>query len=55
MGLQTSIKSSGADSHIRMSYVEEFVEYTHTFIYYYLIGMHEQQLNSGGVFLTITI
>jgi hypothetical protein len=38
-----------------MSDVEEFVEYTHTFIYYYLIRMHEQQLNTGGGFLTITI
>lgn len=38
-----------------MSDVEEFVEYIHTFTYYYLIGMHEQQLNTGGGFLTITI
>jgi hypothetical protein len=38
-----------------MSDVEEFVENTHTFIYGSLIGMHEQQLNTGGGFLTITI
>ena len=55
LGWQTSIKSPGADSHLSISDVEEFVEYTDTFIYCYLIGMHEQQLNTGGGFLTITI
>jgi hypothetical protein len=36
-------------------HVEEFAEYTHTFISYFLIGIHEQQLNTGEGFLTITI
>jgi hypothetical protein len=35
--------------------VEDFDEYTHTFIYDSVIGMHEQQLNTGGGFLTIII
>jgi len=38
-----------------MSDVEEFVEYTHTFIYDSLMAMHEQQLNTDGGFLIVTI
>jgi hypothetical protein len=38
-----------------MSDVEEFVEYTHIFIYDSLLGMHEQQLSTAGGFLTFTI
>jgi len=38
-----------------MSNVEEFVEYTHMLICDFLMGMHEQQFNTGGGFLTVTI
>ena len=38
-----------------MSDVEDFVEYTHIFIYDSLMRMHEQQLSTGGGFLTFTI
>jgi hypothetical protein len=52
---KTSIKFSRPDSNLRMSDVEEFVEYTCTYIYHFFIGIHEKQLNTGRDFLTINV
>jgi hypothetical protein len=50
------MESTGADSCLRISDVDDFVEYTHILFLTSVIGMHEQQLkNTCGSFLTMTI